>query len=72
MLHLEILEVILVHCNFVDNDYQQDLSVLNTFALNKSFGKLSDIYVLFLKIFNSDFSNIDVWFTDQNYKPARD
>ena len=75
MLHLEILEVILVRCNFFYKNYQQDLRVLNTFALNKSLGKLSDISpknVLFLKIFNSGFLNIEVWFTDQNYKPARD
>ena len=26
--HLEITEVVLVHCNTVDNDYQQDSRVL--------------------------------------------
>ena len=36
--HLEITEVILVHCNVVNNDYQQDLRPLYTFALNKLFG----------------------------------
>ena len=29
--HLEITEVILVHCNMVNNDYQQDSRVLYTF-----------------------------------------
>ena len=38
--HLEILEVILVDCNIVNNDYQQDLRVLCTFVLNKPFGQL--------------------------------
>ena len=36
--HLEITEVILIHCNVVNNDYQQDLRLLYTFALNKLFG----------------------------------
>ena len=33
--HLEITEVILIHCNVVNHDYQQDLRLLYTFALNK-------------------------------------
>ena len=41
--HLEITEVILVHCNMVNNDYQHDSRVLDTFAPNKSFGSLLDI-----------------------------
>ena len=36
--HLEITEVILVHCNIINNDYQQDSRVLYTFVANKSFG----------------------------------
>ena len=38
--HLEISEVILVDCNIVNNDYQQDLRVLCTFVLHKPFGQL--------------------------------
>ena len=30
--HIEITEVILVHCNIVNNDYQQDSRVLYTFV----------------------------------------
>ena len=41
--HLEIKEVVLVHCNIVDNDYQQDPRVLYTFVPNKPFGSLSEI-----------------------------
>ena len=41
--HLEITEVILVHYNIVNNDYQQDSRVLHTFAHNKLFGRLLDI-----------------------------
>ena len=70
--HLEITEVVLIHCNVVNNDYQQDSRVLYTFIPNKSFSQLLDIspeYLIFLKTFNSDFSYIEVWFTDQNSKP---
>ena len=38
--HLEMTEVVLVHCNIFNNDYQQDSGVLNTFAPNKPFGIL--------------------------------
>ena len=41
--HLEITEVVLVHCNIVNNDYQQDSRVLYTFVPNKSFGSLLEI-----------------------------
>ena len=43
MLHLEITEVLLVHCNIVNDDYQQDSKVLYTFVPNKSFGSLLEI-----------------------------
>ena len=68
--HLEITEVVLVHCNIVNNDYQQDLKVLYSFVPNRSFGYLLDISPkksIFLKTFNSKFK-IEVWFTDQNSK----
>ena len=70
--HLEITEVVLIHCNIVNKDYQQDSRVLYTFALDKPFGELLDIspkQFMFLKSFNSEFSYIDVWFTAQNTKP---
>ena len=38
--HLQITEVVLVHCNIVNNDYQQDSKVLYTFVPNKPFGTL--------------------------------
>ena len=41
--HLETNEVVLVHCNIVNNDCQQDSRVLYTFVSNKSFGQLLDI-----------------------------
>ena len=42
--HLEITEVVLVHCNISNNDYEQDSRVLHTFVPNKSFGSLLEIY----------------------------
>ena len=44
MPHLEMIEVALVHCNIVNNDYKQDTRVLYTFVPNKSFGQLLDIF----------------------------
>ena len=41
--HLEITDIVLVHCNFVKNDYQQDSRVLYTFVPNKPFGSLLEI-----------------------------
>ena len=38
VLHLEITEVVLVHCNIVSNNYQHDSGLLHTFVSNKSFG----------------------------------
>ena len=55
--HLEITEVVLVHCNRVNNDYRQDSRVLYTCVPNKSFGSLLDISPsnnIFLKTFNSE------------------
>ena len=73
MSHLEIMEVVLVHCNIVNNYYQQDLRVLYTFVPNKSFGTLLDISLsshIFLKTFNSEYDEIIVWFTVQNSQPS--
>ena len=70
--HLEITEVVLVHCNMANNDYHHDSRVLYTFVPNKSFGSLLDISPsndMFLKTFNSEYDEIIVWFTDQNSKP---
>ena len=40
---LEISEVVMVHCNIFNNDYQHHSRALYTFAPNKSFGQLLDI-----------------------------
>ena len=67
--HLEITEVVLVHCDIVNSDYQQDSRVLYMFVPNKPFGSLLEISPtnhLFLKTFNTEYDEIKVWFTDQN------
>ena len=69
ILHLEITEVVFVHCNIVNSDYKQDSRVLHTFVPNKSFGQLLDIspkYLYFKKLLIHNFY-IEVWFTDQIY-----
>ena len=70
--HLEINEVVLIHCNIVNNDYQQDSRVLYTFVPNKPFGSLLEISPtnhIFLKAVNSEYDKTKVWFTDQNSQP---
>ena len=66
---LENVEVVLVHCNLVNNSYQQASRVLFTFFPNKQYGQLISILphtLIFLKTMNTEFSEIEVWFTDQN------
>ena len=70
--YLEITEVVLVHCDIVNNDYQQDPRVLYTFVPNKLFGSLLEISPtnhIFFKTFNLEYDEIEVWFTDQNSEP---
>ena len=66
---LENVEVVLVHCYLVNNSYQQASRVLFTFVPNKKYGQLISISphsLVFLKSINTEFSEIKVWFTDQN------
>ena len=66
---LENVEVVLVHCNLVNNAYQQHSRVLFTFIPTKQYRQLISISphsLVFLKTMNKDFSEIEVWFTDQN------
>ena len=70
--HLEITEVILVHFNIVNNNYQKGSRVLYTFVPNKPFGRLLEISPtnhIFLKTFNSGYDEIIVCLTDQNSQP---
>ena len=69
---LETTEFVLIHCNVVNNIYQQNSRVSYTFFPNTSFGQFLNIShenVIFFKKIDSEFSHIYVWFTDQNSKP---
>ena len=60
--------MVLVHCNLVHNSYQQHSRVLFTFVPNKEYDQLISISphsLVFLKIMNRDFSEIEIRFTDQ-------
>ena len=66
------VEVVLMHCNLVNNSYQQAFKVLFTFVPNKQFGQLITIsphLLTMLKTTNSEFQSIQLWFTDQNNRP---
>ena len=68
---LEIVEVVLVHCNLVKNDYQHTSKELFTFVPNKTFGQFINISPhAFTKMntVNNKFSYVEVWFTDQPSK----
>ena len=54
----KIVELVLVHCDLANKNYQQDSRILYTFVSNKSFGSLLEIsstHYIFLKTFNSEF-----------------
>ena len=69
---LEVVEVVLVHCNLINNSYQEASTVLFTFVPDKSLGQLLNIKPstqTMLKTINAEFSSVEVWFTDQNNRP---
>ena len=68
---LESVEVVLVHCNFVKNDYQHSSKVLFSFVRNKQFGQLINISSpspTMMNTVNTKISYVEVWFTDQSSK----
>ena len=67
---LEPVKVVLVHCNLVKNDYQHLSKVLFSFIPNKQFGQLINISltVTMMNTVNTEFSFIEVWFTNQASK----
>ena len=63
-----------MHCNLVNNNYQQASKVLFTFVPNKQFRQLINISPHSLPILgtaNTEFSFIEVWLTDQNSEPLK-
>ena len=68
---LKNVDLVMVHCNLVNNNYQQDSRVLYTFVPNKKYPELMTIHpesLIMLKAVNTEFSFIEIWFTDQNYR----
>ena len=68
---LKSVEVVLVHCNLVKNDYQYTWKVLFSFVRNKQFGQLINTSTHSLTIINTantEFSLVEVWFRDQASK----
>ena len=66
---LENADLVLVHCNVVNNSYQQASKVLFTFVPNKKYGELISVSphsLILLKTVNTEFSFIEIWFTDQD------
>ena len=66
---LETVEVVLVHCDLVNSNYQQASNVLYTFVPNKQFGQLittTPHSLTMLKATDAESSFIEIWFTDQN------
>ena len=66
---LESVEVVLVHCNLVNNNYRQASKVLFTFVPNKQFGQLINISphsLTMLNTTNTELSSIEVWFTNNS------
>ena len=69
---LETVEAVLAHSNLVNNSFQQASKVLFTFVPNKQFGQLITITPhspTMLKIINTEFSFVEIRFTDQNNRP---
>ena len=62
---LESVEVVLVHCNLIKNDYQHTSKVLFSFVSNKQFGQLINISphsLTMMNTVNTKFSFVEVWF----------
>ena len=65
---LESAEIVLVHCNLVKHGYQHSSIVLFSFVPNKQFGQLINISpqsLIMMNTVNTEFSFVDVWFTNQ-------
>ena len=60
-----------MRCNLVKNYYQHTSKVLFSFVPNKQFGQLINIsphYLTIMNPVNTEFSFVEVWFTDQATK----
>ena len=69
---LQSVEVVLIQCNLVKNDYQHTSKVLSTFVPSKQIGQLINISshsLTMMNTVNTEISFVEVWFTDQASKP---
>ena len=69
---LESVDLVLMHCNLVNNHYQKASRVLFTFVPNKGYGQLMTTVphpLIMLKTVNTEFLFVEVWFTDQDNRP---
>ena len=69
---LEVVEVVLVQCNLVDNQYQQKCEVLYTFTSNNFYAYLLNIEpsnLVFFKTYSTEFDEIIITFMDQSSRP---
>ena len=60
-----------MRCNLLNNDYQHLSKVLFNFIPNKQFGQLINISpntLTMMNTVNTEFSFVEVWFTDQASK----
>ena len=65
---MESVEVDLINCNLVKNDYQHTSKASFTFVRSKRFGQLINVspHSLAMKnTVNAEFFSVEVWFTDQ-------
>ena len=68
ILKLESAEAVSVHCNLFNNNYHQASKVLFTFVPNKQLIAIVLHSLTKLNTTNTEFSSIEIWFTDQNSK----
>ena len=64
---LEAVQVFLMHCNLVNNSYQQAFKILFTFVPNKQFSQLittSPHLFTVVRTTNAEFQSFQLWFTD--------
>ena len=69
---LESVDLVLMHCNLVNNTYQKASRVLFTFVPDKSYGQIMTTVphpLIMLKTINTEFTSVEVWFTDQDNRP---
>ena len=71
---LEVVEVVLLQCNLIDNQYRQKSEALYTFTNKTFYGyllKVEQDSLVFLKTYNIEFEDITITFTDQNGRQVR-